>query len=216
MQYLNTVSKSLSKKQTETSTDLQNKHQELKNETFDLSLVKHEAFEPLQSSLEHTNQHMNEHHHPFYPNLNQSEPSTETNALKGTSNQSEAEKPNCENLLNSNLNNSSTLKSLSSTQFSPFNVSSVPASNKAIFPNVVIYLNPNYDCGKFINTVKFHKSHTRFGPGLAPNVYKSILQSFVDCAINRYDVFKMIPEGNGVDFVRYKTSTHSERKNKSC
>ena len=81
-----------------------------------------------------------------------------------------------------------------------------------IFLLVIVYINPNGDCGKYIKTNKFHSSHTKFGPGLPCNVYKSIIQSFVDCANNKYEVFKLIPEGNSNDFVRLKTANYNEKK----
>lgn len=67
-----------------------------------------------------------------------------------------------------------------------------------------VHLIPNGSCGKFIKTDKFHQAHTKFGPGSVSGVYKSIVQSFVDCAINRYEVFQLIPEGNSHDIVRCK------------
>ena len=67
-----------------------------------------------------------------------------------------------------------------------------------------VHLIPNGGCGPFIKTEKFHSSHTKFGPGTASSVYKSIIQSFVDCALNRYEVFQMIPEGTSADIVRCK------------
>lgn len=71
---------------------------------------------------------------------------------------------------------------------------------------VIIYVNPKCDCGKHIISYKFHKSHTKFGPGQVHSVYKSILQSFVDCANNRQEVFKMIPTGKSNEYVRRKNS----------
>lgn len=75
-----------------------------------------------------------------------------------------------------------------------------------------VHLIPNGDCGPYLKTSKFHQAHTKFGPGSPSSVYKSILQSFVDCAHNRYEVFKLIPEGSSQDIVRLKNTTYNERK----
>jgi hypothetical protein len=79
-------------------------------------------------------------------------------------------------------------------------------------PCLTLYVRPGFAGGKFVNWTKFHKSHTKFGPGPAANIYKSIVQSFIDCAVNRAQVFEMVPEGSGLQFVRFKTSTSSDRK----
>lgn len=78
--------------------------------------------------------------------------------------------------------------------------------------NAFVHLIPNGDCGPYLKTSKFHQSHTKFGPGSPSSVYKSILQSFVDCAHNRYEVFKLIPEGTSQDIVRLKNTNYNERK----
>lgn len=78
--------------------------------------------------------------------------------------------------------------------------------------NTIVYLIPGGDCGKYIKTDKFHSSHTKFGPGTPSTVYKSILQSLVDCAVNRYEVFKLIPVGKSNDYVRLKNNNYNERK----
>ncbi|CAF0798807.1 unnamed protein product [Brachionus calyciflorus] len=90
------------------------------------------------------------------------------------------------------------------------NIPSVNSKSKG--PSLTLYVRPNFNCGKYVNSQKFHKSHTKFGPGQAANIYKSIVQSFIDCAMTRSQVFEMIPEGNGVQFVRFKTSTSNSRK----
>lgn len=77
---------------------------------------------------------------------------------------------------------------------------------------VVVYVNSNYDCGKYINSNLFHKAHTKFGPGQVCSVYKSILQSFVDSAVNRYEVFKLLPEGTSKEIICFKNSSHSEKR----
>lgn len=84
--------------------------------------------------------------------------------------------------------------------------------NKSRVSNVTLYVRPKHNCGKFINSSKFHKSHTKFGPGQPANVYRSIVQSFIDCAVNRMQVFQMIPEGNGNQLLRYKTSSSCVKK----
>jgi len=78
--------------------------------------------------------------------------------------------------------------------------------------NAVVFLVPNGDCGKYIKTDKFHSAHTRFGPGGPANVYKSILQSLIDCAINRFEVFKLVPTGKSNEYVRLKNNNYNERK----
>ncbi len=78
------------------------------------------------------------------------------------------------------------------------------ASGKKGASNAYVHLIPGGSCGAFIKTDKFHQAHTKFGPGSASSVYKSIIQSFVDCAVSRYDVFKLIPEGTSSDIVRRK------------
>ncbi len=84
--------------------------------------------------------------------------------------------------------------------------SNIDLNNKLNKPkqmlNAVVLLIPNGDCGKYIKTDKFHSAHTRFGPGGPSSVYKSILQSLIDCAINRFEVFKLIPAGKSNDYVR--------------
>jgi hypothetical protein len=73
----------------------------------------------------------------------------------------------------------------------------IPLASMSLEPNktVTVYLNPNADCGKLVNTGKFHLSHTQFGPGTPIDVFKSILQTFVDCAVSRTEMMKLIPEG---------------------
>ena len=41
----------------------------------------------------------------------------------------------------------------------------IPLASMSLEPNktVTVYLNPNADCGKLVNTDKFHLSHTQFG-----------------------------------------------------
>lgn len=85
-------------------------------------------------------------------------------------------------------------------------------STKLPAMNALVHLIPNGSCGKYIKTEKFHQSHTKFGPGSPSTVYKSIVQSFVDCAFNRYEVFKLIPEGTSHDIVRLKNTNYNERK----
>jgi len=75
-------------------------------------------------------------------------------------------------------------------------------SGKKGASNAYVHLISGGDCGPFIKTDKFHQAHTKFGPGTASSVYKSIIQSFVDCAVNRIEVFKLIPEGTSNDIVR--------------
>lgn len=77
---------------------------------------------------------------------------------------------------------------------------------------VTLYVRAKYNCGKYVNSSKFHKSHTKFGPGQPANIYRSIVQSFIDCAVNRMQVFQMIPEGNGNQLLRYKTSSSCVKK----
>ena len=50
--------------------------------------------------------------------------------------------------------------------------------------------------------VKFHRSHVKYGPGPVAGVYKSIVQSFVDDAIDPASVFKMVPSGSSTECVR--------------
>ncbi len=85
-----------------------------------------------------------------------------------------------------------------------------PLASMCIAPSktVTVYLNPNADCGKLVNTNKFHLSHTQFGPGTPIDVFKSILQTFVDCAVNRSEMMKLIPEGTDSEkYVKCKTIT---------
>jgi sex comb on midleg-like protein 2 len=87
-------------------------------------------------------------------------------------------------------------------------------SNKPIKQavNTVVYIINTGDCGKLIKTEKFHAAHTKFGPGSPSTVYKSIIQSFIDSAFNRYEVFKLIPTGKSNDYVRLKNNNYNERK----
>lgn len=66
----------------------------------------------------------------------------------------------------------------------------------------IVYVNPECNCGGNINWARFHNSHTRFGPGLVHNVYKSILQSFIDFAYDKFKTFSIIPTGTSTDYVR--------------
>lgn len=75
-----------------------------------------------------------------------------------------------------------------------------------------MYVNPNGDCGKQIKTSKFHSSHKQFGPHHATSIYKSIVQSFIDCAVNRLEVFKLVPDGKSSEVVRLKTTNYNEKK----
>jgi len=78
--------------------------------------------------------------------------------------------------------------------------------------NTIVYIINTGDCGKLIKTEKFHAAHTKFGPGSPSTVYKSIIQSFIDSAFNRYEVFKLIPTGKSNDYVRLKNNNYNERK----
>lgn len=70
--------------------------------------------------------------------------------------------------------------------------------------NAIVYIIPSGNCGRYVKTEKFHSSHTKFGPGSPSSVYKSILQSLIDCAFNRLEVFNLIPSGKSQDYVRRK------------
>ncbi len=74
----------------------------------------------------------------------------------------------------------------------------------SVFCIVIVYVNPSADCGTLIKTVKFHKTHTKFGPGTPASVYKSIIQTFVDCAFNRLELFNMVPEGKSNQYIKRK------------
>lgn len=77
------------------------------------------------------------------------------------------------------------------------------AGTKKSMPTVVVYVNPGASCGPHISP-KFHRAHTKFGPGSAKAVYKSIVQSLLDDALNQYEVVNMIPSGQSSDCVRCK------------
>lgn len=75
-----------------------------------------------------------------------------------------------------------------------------------------VYINPTINCNKFLNSNKFHANYKQFGPDLPKNLFKLILQAFINCAYDSTKIFDLIQDGDSTSYIKFKTPNRNERK----
>ncbi len=68
----------------------------------------------------------------------------------------------------------------------------------------VVYVNPNINCKQYLNSNKFHANYKQFGPDIPKNLFKLILQAFINCAYDSTRIFDLIQDGDSTSYIKCK------------